>query len=257
MHSPLHQFRSEVSDGFARLNDRLTAIEAAATARASERSKGSAKGGDFEGLLESMLGDLARGAGDLVERTGDLAGDVIRSKKGDFVLTVNPGLTRGADVRVVVEAKDRTISGRVIRDELREAKTNRSAALALVVFTPAHAPAGIAPFDIRAGDVYCVVDPATPDAASFEAAVRLARLLAIASIRDDEQDVDAAAIGKALEGIREQLETVRALKVQLTSMTTTASAVSGGLDKIREGVLARVCEAEAELQVARKVAARG
>ena len=39
MNSPLHQFRTEVSDGFAKLNDRLTAIEAAAAARATERSK--------------------------------------------------------------------------------------------------------------------------------------------------------------------------------------------------------------------------
>ena len=74
MNSPLHQFRSEVSDGFARLNDRLTAIEAAAAARASERAKSTAKGGDFEDLLEAMLGDLARGAGDLVDRTGDETG---------------------------------------------------------------------------------------------------------------------------------------------------------------------------------------
>src|SRR5204863_3816070 len=29
LNSPLHQFRTEVSEGFARLNDRLTAIEAA------------------------------------------------------------------------------------------------------------------------------------------------------------------------------------------------------------------------------------
>jgi hypothetical protein len=38
LNSPLHQFRSEVADGFARLNDRLTAIEAAASARATERA---------------------------------------------------------------------------------------------------------------------------------------------------------------------------------------------------------------------------
>ncbi len=110
MNSPLHQFRVEISDGFAKLNDRLTAIEAAATARAAERSKSSAKGGDFETLLEGMLAEIARGAGDIVDRTGDEYGAVARSKKGDFVLTVNPDLSRGADLRVVIEAKDRAIS---------------------------------------------------------------------------------------------------------------------------------------------------
>src|SRR4249919_853634 len=136
MHSPLHQFRVEVTDGFTRLNDRLTAIEAAASARASERSRSAAKGADFEDLLEAMLGDIARGSGDLVDRTGTEAGDVIRSKKGDFVLTIDPAQTAGAELRIVIEAKDRTMSGRQMRDEIREAKTNRGAAVGLVVFTP-------------------------------------------------------------------------------------------------------------------------
>ena len=38
---------------------------------------------DFEDLLEDMLADCAQGAGDTVERTGSVSGDVIRSKKGD------------------------------------------------------------------------------------------------------------------------------------------------------------------------------
>jgi hypothetical protein len=172
----------------------------------------------------------------------------MRSKKGDFVLSLNPALTRGADVRVVIEAKDRAISGPAMRDELRNAKSNRGAAVALVVFTPAHAPSGIAPFDIRAGDVYCVVDPDAPDQATLEAAVRLARLLALASLRESEVEVDAAAIGSALTGIREQLELIRSLKTQLTSMSGTAKEISSGLDRMREGVLAKVCEAESELR---------
>jgi len=193
--SPMHQFREEIAAGFQQLNERLVAIEAAATARATERAKSAAKGADFEDLLDAMLADVARGAGDIVDRTSDEQGDVIRSKKGDFVITVNPGLSNGVDLKVVVEAKDRVISGRLMRDELREAKTNRGAAVGLVVFTPLHAPSGIAPFDVRAGDVYCVIDPEAPEPATLEAAVRLARLLALAGLRETEVEVDAAAIG--------------------------------------------------------------
>ena len=57
--------------------------------------------------------------------------------------------------------------------------------------------------------MYCVVDPEAPDAATLEAAVRLARLLALATLDEHEVDVDAAAIGAALTAIREQLEAVR------------------------------------------------
>src|ERR671914_389262 len=44
--SPLHQFRTEVSEGFAKLNERLAAIEAAAAARGGERARAAAKGAD-------------------------------------------------------------------------------------------------------------------------------------------------------------------------------------------------------------------
>lgn len=248
--SPLHQFRSEVSDGFAKLNERLTAIEAAAAARATERARSSAKGADFETLIGELLGEVVRGAGDVVDRTGDEAGDLLRSRKGDFLLTVDPRLTRGADLRVVVECKDRQVSGKAMRDELAEAKRNRSAATALVIFTPAHAPSGIAPFDVRLGDVYCVIDPLAPDPSILEAAVRLARLHALATLQEHEVEMDAAAIGEALIAIRGQLDAVRALKMHLTSIGSATREVTAGLDRLREGVIAQVANVERELRVA-------
>jgi hypothetical protein len=120
--------------------------------------------------------------------------------------------------------------------------------VALVVFTPAHAPTGIAPFDVRAGDVYCVLDPVAPEPATLEAAVRLARLLAMQTLRERDVDVDAAAIGEALTGIREQLELLRGLKSTLTSIGSSAKEVYAGLDRLRDGIVARIAEAEVELR---------
>jgi len=250
--SPLHQFRSEVTDGFGRLNERLTAIEAASAARAAERARSTAKGADFEVLLEGMLGELLRGSGDVLERTGSEAGDVIRSRKGDFVLTLDPATCRGADVRVVIEAKDRPVSGRAMRDELAAAKENRSASVALVCFSSEHAPAGIAPFDIRAGDVYCVIDPLAPEPAVLDAALRLSRLLAFATLRDDTPELDVASLARSIEGIRGQLDVIRSLKAQLTSIGTASRQVSSGLDRLRDGVLGRLAEAEGLLRSAGK-----
>lgn len=247
--SPLHQFRQEISDGFRGVHERLAAIEAASRARADERARSAAKGGDFEDLLEGMLGDLARGAGDLLDRTATETGSVLGSKKGDFVLTLDARLTRGADVRVVVEAKDRTMSQRAMREELREARENRGAVVAVAVWTPAHAPTGVAPFAMVGDDVHVVVDPETPEVAYLEAAVRLARLLALAQLQDREVEVDAAAIARALAGVREQLEAIRALKTQLTSVSNATKAVWNGLDALKTGILARVTEAEAELRI--------
>ncbi len=248
--SPLHQFRTEVTAGFERLNERLTAIEAAGAARASERARSAAKGADFEVLVGELLGELCRGSGDALDRTGDETGDVIRSKQGDLVLTLDPAMTRGADLRIVVECKDRAISGKAMREELAGAKRNRGAQVALVVFTPAHAPAGIAPFDVRLGDVYCVIDPEAPDRAALDAAVRLARLLAIATLSEHEAELDGAAIAAAMTAIKGQLEGVRALKMQLTSIGTAAKDAHGGLDRLREGILASVADVERALRPA-------
>ena len=140
------------------------------------------------------------------------------------------------------------MSMRAIREELREAKENRGAAVAVVVFTPAHAPTGIAPFTLVGDDVYCVIDPEAPEPANLEAAIRLARLLALASLVDHEVEVDAAAIGTALNAIREQLDVVRGLKAQLTSISNATKAVWSGLDQMRSNILARVAEAEAEIR---------
>lgn len=248
LNSPMHQFRQEMTAGFKSLEERLVAIEAAAAARGAERARSAAKGGDFEDLLEAMLADLARGAGDLLDRTGTEPGALMKSKKGDFVLTLDTRVARGCDVKVVIEAKDRLMSMRSIREELREAKENRGAAVAVIVFTPAHAPAGIAPFNLVGDDVYCVIDPDAPEPATLEAAIRLARLLALASLAEHEVEVDAAAIGAALTAIREQLEVVRSLKAQLTSIQTATKAVWTGLDTMRSNILTRVTEAEMELR---------
>ena len=250
LNSPMHQFRQEIAAGFKSVEERLVAIEAAAAARGAERARSAAKGADFEELLHAMLGELARGAGDLLDRTGTDAGAVMKSKKGDFVLTLDARVARGCDLRVVVEAKDRPMSMRAIREELREAKENRGAAIGLVVFTPIHAPAGVAPFSLVGDDVYCVIDPGAPEPATLEAAVRLARFLAVASLAEHEVEVDPAAIAAALTAIREQLELVRTLKAQLTSISTATKAVWTGLDTMRSNILARVTEAEAEIRAA-------
>lgn len=245
--SPLHQFRSEVTDGFAKVHERLSSIEAASAARAGERARSAAKGADFEQTVGEMLAEMARGAGDLLDRTSDEAGAELRSKKGDFLLTLDTRLARGTELRVVVECKDRSISGRQMREELEAAKRNRGACVGLVVFSEAHAPAGIAPFDVRGGDVYCVLAADAPQPASLEAAVRLARLLALATIRERESELDTAAVRAALDKIRAQIEAIRALKTQLTSIGTATQAVAGGLDRMREQVLSHVTEAESEL----------
>ena len=109
--------------------------------------------------------------------------------------------------------------------------------MAVAVFTPKHAPAGVAPFDVRSGHVLCVIDPEAPDATTLAAAVRLARLYAIASLERKADTIDVRRVSQAVAAVRGELDAVRALKTQLTAIGRTAGEVSTGLDRMRDNVL--------------------
>jgi hypothetical protein len=253
--SPLHQFRNEVSGEFRSLQERLVALEAGEKARAEERAKGTAKGGDFEDALETRLAEMARHQGDLLERTGTDAGDALRSKKGDFVLGIDPSRTRGVDLRVVIEAKDRSVSLRRFGAELAEARENRRAAVALAVFTPQTAPSGVAPLALIGSDVYCVFDQEADDAVALEAALRLSRILALASLRESSVQLDVPAVQDALAEIVRQVGEVQGMKSRLTSISNAANDVAGTLDRMRAGILRSVKDVEAQLEVVEAPAA--
>ena len=187
LNSPMHQFRQEIAAGFKGLEERLVAIEAAAAARGAERARSAAKGADFEELLGTMLGEIARGAGDLLDRTGLEAGSVAQVQEGR--LRADRRRAGRARVRPArSSSRPRTVRCRCGPCATSCARRARTAAppSRVAVFTPAHAPTGIAPFTVVGEDVYCVIDPEAPEPATLEAAVRLARLLALASLVERE-----------------------------------------------------------------------
>lgn len=256
--SPLFQFRGEMAAGFKELGERLAALEAAATARADERSRGTAKGRDFEDLIEERLGLIARGAGDLLERTSTIDGTILRCRKGDFVLTLDPSRTGATPVRVVVECKNGRVQTRKLADEVGEARENRQAAAALVVFQPEQAPAGIAPLQIVGGDVYCVVGD-EDDLAVLELAVRMARLLALLSLRDRAPRLDASLVLPAVQEIRDEVKALGSVKATLTSMQRSvgdgATSINVQLERTRQRVLALVAQIEEAVAATSEVAA--
>jgi hypothetical protein len=99
-----------------------------------------------------------------------------------------------------------------------------------------------------------VIDPADPDPATLEAALRIARLLAIASLRDVEADVDIEAVRAALAAVRAELDALKGIKATLTSISSSAAGLQLTLDRLRDGVIARVGEAEQEIRAARVAA---
>ena len=195
------------------------------------------------------MGAIAQGLGDLVEPCGTEGGDAITSKKGDLVITIDPTRTRGTALRIVVEAKDRSMPLSRMTKELAEARVNRSAAIGMAVFTPHTAPSSVVPLALVGPDVFATYDPETDDAVALEAAYRAARILALVTLRDAAVRLDAEAVNRSLEDLTHQVDVVRSLKTKLTHIGSTANEVSSALDLLRAGVLRSVKELEAQLAV--------
>ena len=78
---------------------------------------------------------------------------------------------------------------------------------------------------------------------------RLARALALATLRDASVTLDVPAVQDALDEIRRMVGEVQGAKVRLTSIATAAGEVSKWLDGMRAGVLRAVGDIEAQLSV--------
>ena len=128
----------------------------------------------------------------------------------------------------------------MLAEELAAARGNRGAAIGLAVFTPEHAPTGVSPFALVGSDVYAVYDPEADGGVGLEAAFRVARVMALLSLRDTGGQVDVAAISEALQDVQFAVENVRKMKSRLTSIGSAAQEVSSLLDELRERVLASV-----------------
>ena len=83
--------------------------------------------------------------------------------------------------------------------------------------------------------------------------MRLARLMALASLREQATEIDGEAIRAALAAVRTELDAIRGIKSTLTSIATSTATVQGCLDRLREAILARIAEAEAEIRMARQI----
>jgi hypothetical protein len=92
-----------------------------------------------------------------------------------------------------------------------------------------------------------VYDPETDDALALEAAVRLARAQALASLRESSVQLNVPAVQEALADIQRAVGEVQGMKVRLTSISKAAGKVSGLLDTMRLAVLHSIKDVEAQL----------
>ena len=182
LNSPMHQFRQEIDGGLQRVEERLVAIEAAAArarrARPLARPRAATSRTSSRGCSASWLAARATCSTGPGRRRA-----LVEVQEGRLRADPRHAGARGCDVRVVIEAKDRPMSMRAMREELREARENRGAAVAVAVFTPAHAPSGRRAVHRGRRRRLLRHRPRGPGPGHLEAAIRLARLLALVARR--------------------------------------------------------------------------
>ena len=146
------------------------------------------------------------------------------------------------------------MTGPAIEKELAEARENRKAEIALMVFSEAAAPAGAAPFTISRHGVYCVVDPEAPDIAILEAGYRLARISALIRAKSEGSGADLSAVKDAIDALRDRIGTVQQIKTTLTAIDTTTIKARGELDALRTAIVTEIDRIEEQVRASTSAA---
>jgi len=199
----------------------------------AERERGTAKGRTFEEAVADAVDGIAIAQGDVAEAVGDIT--EAAGKVGDVVVAIDAcnGPARG---RIVVEAKDRRLSGPKALGEMDQAMAERSADFAvLVVPTEAEVPAKMQPLREYNGDKLIVALDPEGGSLALELGYRLARARVLMK-RSDADGIDAGAVHDAAERALAALADERRVKQQLTAATTNIGKAYEGV----EGMTARV-----------------
>jgi len=234
LHSDLQDIRALIELYRREIAER----EAGDRARVLEREKGTAKGRDYEERVFIAVNEIASVFGDIAEPTGDQLG-VGGSKIGDIVVTLNRSDARGIALRLVFEAKDRPLGLTAVQRELDEARRNRTASVAVAVYSQAdHMPPGMAPLrELGRTQILCLYDKGDGgDPMALQLAYRVARLWAVAELQASDIDVDMRGINEDLETARAQLKTLASIKRQLTSVRTNVAAAADQLERDLDGL---------------------
>ncbi len=187
-------------------------VLSAVITKQAQQAIGVYRGKSFEEAVSYKLGQVGAATGSQVERVGDNLG-VKRTRKGDHVLTVDPGQTAGATLRVVVEEKSRADDGQrftfeAIKKECEAARVNREAQAAVFVAESRETlPDGLSFGQVGRADYFVQFDPSTGEDVALVAALYLARAAAIESVKVAVPGpVDRAAVKRLVDDVRERVE---------------------------------------------------
>jgi hypothetical protein len=214
-----------------------------------ERERGTAKGRSYEEAVFEAIDAIAVGQGDDADAVGDRTGGA--GKVGDVVVDID-GCRGPARGRIVFEAKDRRLSRPEALRQLDAARIERSADYAvLVVPTEEELPSKThALREVQGDKLFVVFDPEEGSRIALEVAYALARAR-ILMAGGEADEVDAGAVGEAVERALASLREVQAIKQRLSGDRSGIEAAREGLDAMADKVRLQLEEIDRLLACAR------
>ena len=211
-------------------------------ARKAEALKSTAHGIEFEDALFSMLQESAQKAGDVAIRTGATTGAIRNRKTGDAVIEIGPEHI-AAGARIVVEAKeDASYSLKKAREEIEEARKNRTSEIGIFVFSRRSAPAGLDPLVRFGSDIFLIWD--ADDTASdivLQAGLALAKGLAVqaASERADHT-ADFEAMDRAIREVEKQAQFLDDVFRHAQTVQKSGEKIEDRIRKMRSALVKQI-----------------
>jgi len=228
-----NKLKKDMDDGFEKVLIALGAAEAAE----EEREKGTAKGGDFEDHVYTVLDLIARDFEDTVEFVGDDDGPL--GRVGDVLVRINPRDTGNVERNIVVEAKNAsiTLSGKKsFLKELDRAKENRGSHYAIGAVNESRVPAAIGSFRRYDGEKIVCSVPVDDDPLALEIAYKVARAELVLSVMREEVRLDPSKLKDKVMEIQGQLDVMRAVKSALTGAAGKIEDAKGDLKKMETSI---------------------
>ncbi len=167
-----------------------------------------------------------------------------RNKAGDHVVHLNPDITLGRDLRIVVESKAQPLGVKAALEQLERAMENREAQAGVLVF----ASADLAPLKGRALRAYsgnrfiAVYDREEKGPLALEAACHLARTLTLATLIEGEEAIDTDYIADQLERLTSVVEEGRSINRGINAARKGIDTIEAGYDTLRSKALAIIKE---------------
>jgi len=241
--SPLHSLRKEILDSLNEMKSKIAVNEE--VQKVKERTP--LKGIEFQEQVGSLLAAIARPLGDEISDLTSTPGRITSSKKGDFTARIG-----SENLQIVIEAKDspfRTV--KKIRDEMKEAMENRSAAYGIFVSRAVEGlPDETGWFNEYDNSFLAVaLTSETSEMINqnlMEIAYKWARLRALSSIASGAV-MKPLDLGEKLSTIKVSIDRFRNIRTKSTDIEKAVKSIREEVDEIEKQVIASLREIQDEI----------